>query len=166
MAGRIRGAHVLITGGGSGIGRLMALGAAQRGAHRVIVWDLSDRAADSVRDEVPGARRQVRVVRHRRHRPGRRPATARRTDGLPLLHRHRHVRRRPDEVAGLLPILDPQDASDRILRAIDRGQALLVMPPAIRAVPLLRMLPTSWFDRATDLFGVNNTMDRFTGRPG
>lgn len=44
---------VLITGGGSGIGRLFALGAAQRGA-RVIVWDLSEEAGESVRQEIVG----------------------------------------------------------------------------------------------------------------
>lgn len=35
----IRGAQVLITGGASGIGRLMAEGCLRRGARRVIIWD-------------------------------------------------------------------------------------------------------------------------------
>lgn len=48
----LAGARVLITGGGSGIGRLMALGAAERGAAQVIVWDLSEQAADVVAAEV------------------------------------------------------------------------------------------------------------------
>ena len=34
-------ARVLVTGGGSGFGRLLACGAAQRGASEVIVWDIS-----------------------------------------------------------------------------------------------------------------------------
>ncbi|GAA1366012.1 SDR family NAD(P)-dependent oxidoreductase [Arthrobacter rhombi] len=42
---------VLITGAGSGIGRLMALGAARRGA-RIVIWDLNGAAADAVRDEI------------------------------------------------------------------------------------------------------------------
>ena len=37
----VKGAVVLITGAGSGIGRLMALGAARRGAKAVVVWDLN-----------------------------------------------------------------------------------------------------------------------------
>ena len=37
----IKGAVVLITGAGSGIGRLMAVEAARRGARAVIVWDLN-----------------------------------------------------------------------------------------------------------------------------
>ena len=40
---------VLVTGGGSGLGRVLACGAAQRGA-RVVVWDLVAERADAVRD--------------------------------------------------------------------------------------------------------------------
>lgn len=46
------GAIVLVTGGASGIGRLMALGAAERGAARVIIWDLNLEAAQKVADEI------------------------------------------------------------------------------------------------------------------
>jgi len=49
----VRGAVVLITGGASGIGRLMGLEAARRGAGAVVVWDL----------DAPGARRVVEEVR-------------------------------------------------------------------------------------------------------
>lgn len=51
-----RGAVVLITGGASGIGRLMALGAAKRGAARVIIWDRNVEAAQSVADEITECR--------------------------------------------------------------------------------------------------------------
>ena len=47
----LRGARVLITGGGSGMGRLMALGAAGRGA-AVTVWDLNGERAASVAEEI------------------------------------------------------------------------------------------------------------------
>lgn len=40
----VKGAVVLITGAGSGIGRLMAVEAARRGARAVIVWDLNAEA--------------------------------------------------------------------------------------------------------------------------
>lgn len=46
------GQRVLITGGGSGIGRLLALGAAQRGAAKVVIWDISAEAGNAVRQEV------------------------------------------------------------------------------------------------------------------
>ncbi|MGO2038181.1 MAG: SDR family oxidoreductase [Brevibacterium sp.] len=48
----IDGARVLITGAGSGIGRLMALDAAARGAAEVIIWDLSADSGNAVRDEI------------------------------------------------------------------------------------------------------------------
>ena len=44
--------HVLITGAGSGIGRLMALGAAKRGASHLVLWDLNLPAAKAVAKEV------------------------------------------------------------------------------------------------------------------
>lgn len=268
MPSRIRGAHVLITGAGSGIGRLMALGAARRGAHRVLVWDLSDQAARQVRDEIRAlgvqaesfcvdvtdavavnntARQTGRVdilinsagvVTGKRLLDATQDEIERtfRVNTLALywvtkaflagmIERHRGtvvvissaaglvgVARQTDYSASkfaafgfteslrhelrkdrtgirtltvcpyyidtgmfagvqtkwpkLLPILDPQQSSDRILDAIDRGQTVLVMPPLVRLLPIMRMLPTSLFDRLTDLFGVNNTMDAFTGRAG
>jgi len=47
-----RDSHVLVTGGGSGIGRLMALGAAKRGARHVVIWDMNLPAATEVATEV------------------------------------------------------------------------------------------------------------------
>ncbi|MEL0273324.1 MAG: SDR family oxidoreductase [Pontimonas sp.] len=44
--------HVLITGAGSGIGRLMALGSARRGATHVVLWDINLDAAKAVAKEV------------------------------------------------------------------------------------------------------------------
>lgn len=47
----LAGSRVLVTGGGNGLGRRMALGAAERGAH-VVVWDLSGARAEAVRDRI------------------------------------------------------------------------------------------------------------------
>lgn len=46
----LAGSTVLVTGGGSGLGRRTALLAAERGAH-VVVWDVSAERGASVRDE-------------------------------------------------------------------------------------------------------------------
>ncbi|UVJ40115.1 SDR family NAD(P)-dependent oxidoreductase [Arthrobacter sp. CJ23] len=47
----LSGSHVLITGGGNGLGRRLALGAAQRGA-RVTIWDLSADRGNAVSEEI------------------------------------------------------------------------------------------------------------------
>jgi all-trans-retinol dehydrogenase (NAD+) len=64
----------------------------------------------------------------------------------------------------LLPILRQDDVADRIVRAIERNQRRLVMPPLVRLVPAMRVLPPRLFDRIMDLFGVNRSMERFAGR--
>lgn len=56
MAGgnRLSGSTVLVTGGGSGLGRRMALEAARRGA-RVLIWDISADGGTDVRDQIRSA---------------------------------------------------------------------------------------------------------------
>lgn len=49
---KIAGSRILITGAGSGIGRLMALEAADRRAAEVIIWDLSAETGEAVRQEI------------------------------------------------------------------------------------------------------------------
>jgi len=53
----IAGQHVLITGGGSGIGRRMALKLAALGG-RISVWDINQRSLDTVIAELNGAAQQ------------------------------------------------------------------------------------------------------------
>ena len=57
------GTTIVITGGGSGIGRLVALGAARKGAH-VVIWDRDEAAARAVAREAgaTGGRGSVVVV--------------------------------------------------------------------------------------------------------
>ena len=51
----LTGARILITGGGSGLGRQMGIQAARKGAH-IIIWDRDRDAAERVRDEIIAAR--------------------------------------------------------------------------------------------------------------
>lgn len=272
MAGlALRGSTVLITGAGSGIGRLMALGAARRGA-LVVVWDLSTERGDRVRDEVratggraeaftvdvsdPEAVRAAAVetlavvggidvvVNNAGVVSGRRLLDAtdegiERTFGvnvlalfwvtrafLPgMLERRRGtvvtiasaaglvgVAKQTDYSASkhaavgfdeslraelraagsgvstfvvcpyyidtgmfagvrtripwLLPILKEQKVADAVLDGIEAGRRRLILPPLVRFVPVMRILPVRLFDRVNDLLGVNQTMEHFTGRPG
>lgn len=64
----------------------------------------------------------------------------------------------------LLPILKEEKVAAQILAAITAGRELLILPPLARTVPLLRVLPTRAFDAVMDAFGINHTMDHFTGR--
>src|SRR5665648_923056 len=59
----LAGATVLVTGGGNGLGRRLAIGAARRGAH-VVVWDVSAERAEAVRASArrPCARMWSRTV--------------------------------------------------------------------------------------------------------
>lgn len=66
----------------------------------------------------------------------------------------------------LLPILEPQQVARQVIVALEAGRQQLVMPPLVRWVPALRVLPVKVFDRVLNALGVNQTMDHFTGRPG
>lgn len=66
----------------------------------------------------------------------------------------------------LLPILEEDYVAERIVRAIGRGRRQLMMPRLVYTVPLLRVLPTFWFDAVARFFGISASMDEFTGRRG
>ncbi len=66
----------------------------------------------------------------------------------------------------LLPILRQDAVATAVLDALEQGREVLMMPPLVRALPVLRALPTGLGDRLADLLGINATMDRFVGRAG
>ena len=263
----LSGARVLITGAGSGIGRLMALEAARRGAGEVILWDLSAERAGAVKAEVEaaGATASVGIVdvadrtavadaakeagpvdvlinnagivtgvdlldttdeaivrtfdvntlalywTTRAFLPAMRErdrgvivtvssaagiaGVAKQTDysaskfaafGFTESLRN-ELRARGSAVSTvlvapyyintgmfdgvttkfprLLPILDEDDVARRILDAIESGTQQLILPRLSRFMPAARVLPVRAFDRVMDFFGINRTMDHFTGRP-
>lgn len=69
-------------------------------------------------------------------------------------------------VPQLLPIMRADQVAHRIAEAIARNRRVLVLPPIVRLLPVLRALPPSVFDRIMDLFGVNRSMDGFVGHAG
>lgn len=64
----------------------------------------------------------------------------------------------------LLPILHQQEVAAKIAVAIERDRPMLILPPLVRYLPLLRILPPRTFDLIMDLLGVNASMDHFVGR--
>lgn len=64
----------------------------------------------------------------------------------------------------LLPILKPQEVSDKIIACIESGQQEVFMPPLVKYTSLMRVLPTHWFDAMANFLGINNGMNEFTGR--
>lgn len=264
----MKGAIVLITGGGSGIGQLMAVEAARRGAKAVIVWDLTlanetrdfiDAQAPSTRvrlDEVDVTRPiddvaasvlaefgrvdilinnagivtgkpfmeltdddvertfAVNTLSHYRTTRAFLPGmlerdrgsivtiasaaglvgVARQTDysaskfgavgfaeSLRAELRHRNSRVHTllycpyyistgmfdgvqTKFDKLLPILTPEKVAKQIVDAIEAGTQMKVAPPIVRLVQAIKPLPVPFVDAVLDIFGVNSTMDHFTGR--
>ena len=64
----------------------------------------------------------------------------------------------------LLPLLEPEYAAAKIVRAIRCNQAVLLMPLAVHLTPIVRLLPVPVFDQICEWFGVLDTMHDFKGR--
>lgn len=64
----------------------------------------------------------------------------------------------------LLPILEPELVVKKIVRAIERDKARLVLPPLVHLVPAMRLLPVRLMDALAAALGVNASMDHFSGR--
>jgi all-trans-retinol dehydrogenase (NAD+) len=64
----------------------------------------------------------------------------------------------------LLPILQPEHVARRILGAVRGNRKRLVMPRFVMAVLLVRILPLGLFDAVMRFFGVDRSMDEFSGR--
>ena len=64
----------------------------------------------------------------------------------------------------LLPILEAEQVSARIVKAIAQKKQRLIMPPLVHATWPLRLLPVSIFDKLATFLGINDTMNDFRGR--
>lgn len=64
----------------------------------------------------------------------------------------------------LLPILQPQPLAQRIIRAIERDRARLLVPWFVYTIYPMRLLPVSWQDAMMGWLGINRSMDEFKGR--
>ena len=66
----------------------------------------------------------------------------------------------------LLPIMQPEYVADRIFRAVQRKKKILILPFFVRSLFILRLFPLGLLDRMAGFFGINRSMDEFTGRRG
>jgi len=64
----------------------------------------------------------------------------------------------------LLPILDAEDVSERIVNAIVHKKPRVIMPPLVYLTWPLRLLPVAVFDKVATFLGINDAMDEFQGR--
>ncbi len=64
----------------------------------------------------------------------------------------------------LLPILRAEDVVDRVVRAVERDEPRVLLPPLVHLLPMVTALPVRWGDRVLELFGVSASMERFVGR--
>ena len=64
----------------------------------------------------------------------------------------------------LLPILEPDYVVNRIVEAVRRDRPRLILPRFVYLTWLVRLLPVGVFDAVMEFFGVNKSMDEFTGR--
>lgn len=66
----------------------------------------------------------------------------------------------------IFPILDPENTSRKIIRAIERNKDFRGIPWGFHFIRLCQgLLPTSWLDKIMgDWIGIYSTMDYFTGR--
>lgn len=64
----------------------------------------------------------------------------------------------------LLPILKEQAVADKIVEAVAKGRERLIMPPFAAVAGFVAALPPKIADPIYGIFGLNEGMDRFTGR--
>ena len=64
----------------------------------------------------------------------------------------------------LLPIQEQNDATTKILDAVESTQRELLLPGMVYSVRIFRLLPTALFDWIADAFGINKAMKTFRGR--
>jgi len=64
----------------------------------------------------------------------------------------------------LLPILKPEKAVKRMVKAILKNRKRLIIPRFAFTALLLRIFPLGFLDAVADFFGISHAMDDFTGR--
>ena len=64
----------------------------------------------------------------------------------------------------LLPILDENKVTNKIIKAIEKKKQRVITPPMVYTLFPLRLLPVPVFDWVANFMGINATMKNFVGR--
>ncbi len=64
----------------------------------------------------------------------------------------------------LVPILEEAEVAERIIRAVERNEDRVMLPPIGRVAFVGQLLPPSWFDRLASVLGIHVSMEDFHGR--
>jgi len=66
----------------------------------------------------------------------------------------------------LFPLLQPEDITTKIIRAVKENKTMLMQPDNVNIVPILKgIFPTKVFDVVAGWLGVYSSMNSFEGRP-
>lgn len=145
---KIKGNTVLITGGASGIGRLMAAMCLQRQAKQVVLWDVNG-WSESLRLELEQQNRGIHVT----------------TVTPSYIATGMFFGVKPPV---FIPMLDPAKIAGKIIHAITTNKLFVRAPFMVKLIPLFKgILPTRWFDFiAGKVLGVYGSMNNFKGHEG
>ena len=64
----------------------------------------------------------------------------------------------------LLPILEEEKVSGKIVKAIKKNRSIVKMPWLVYTVPMLRLVPAAILDGMAAFLGISRSMDEFRGR--
>lgn len=64
----------------------------------------------------------------------------------------------------LAPVMRPEAVAARLVRAVERDERVVIVPPFMRLLPVLRVLPAAIRTGVLELLGVHRCMDTFVGR--
>jgi len=66
----------------------------------------------------------------------------------------------------LFPLLQPEDISSKIIKAVKKNEIILMQPDNVNLVPILKgLFPPRVFDVVAGWLGVYSSMSSFEGRP-
>ena len=65
----------------------------------------------------------------------------------------------------LAPLIDPEDITDHIIKAVKTNKVTLLKPDSVNLLPILSgILPTRLYDFVAEFMGIYDSMDEFSGR--